>query len=215
MTESGSGTTIYAPGVRPPDYRDYMWLYTEGEEVNCVVDGAPVGPTGRLFTVRPKKAVRVPWEAGRFILEHLPYTGVVRVNEVDREDGTGTDLDLPAAKVESLARFQSEDERRWRDYVQYVITDKIDNKRVIPPPPDAIRRIMDRRGFRLEDFGINVPGVESASRTSNAQMAALKEQNDSLQGQVAALTARLNDALGEPDGADGADAPKDKSKKKG
>src|ERR1700728_4163360 len=95
-----------ASPVQALKYHDYMWLYTEGERVEVVVDGAPPGPNGRLFTIEPGKATKVPHEAGRFILEHIGYTGVVRVDEKDREDGTGTDLDIAKAKDESMKRFE-------------------------------------------------------------------------------------------------------------
>lgn len=181
-------TTLYAPGSRPPDYRDFVWLYTEGETVCAVVDGAPPGPEGRKFTIEPGKAKKVPWEAGRFLLEHLGYTGVVRVRETDREDGTGTDLDIESAKIESAEKLLGEDERRWQDYVRYCIDDKINNKRVVPPTPDSIKRIMARRGYKLEDFGIQPAGEAAPADTRIAQ----------LQKMVKDLTAKLNDALGEP-----------------
>ena len=189
-----SQPTVFAPGVKPPDFRDYMFLYTAGEEVAAVVDGAPVGPDGRLFKIPTGKAVRVPWEAGRFILDHMGYTGVVRVNEKDREDGSGTDLDLKTARMESLAKFEGADQERWRNYVQYVIDDKINNKRVIPPPPDGIKRIMQRRGYRLEDFGINVPGTQTTApaTSSPADIEAIKEQNRLLKESNDALTLRLS-----------------------
>lgn len=184
-------TTQYALGSRPPDYRDYVWLYTEGETVCAVVDGAPPGPEGRKFTIEPGKAKKVPWEAGRFLLEHLAYTGVVRVRETDREDGTGTDLDIDAAKAESAEKLVGEDERRWQEYVRYCIDDKINNKRVVPPTPDSIKRIMARRGYRLADFGIQPVG----------EAAPVDNRIAALQKELADLKARLGDTDEEtPDG---------------
>jgi hypothetical protein len=183
-------TTLPGQVVTAMHLHDYMILYTEGDEVNCLVDGAPPGPMGRLFTVTPGKAVKVPWEAGRFILEHLAYTGVVRVKETDRKDGMGTEFDIKSAKVESLALFEAEDSRRWRDYVEYCITDKINNKRVVPATPDAIRRIIDRRGYRLGDYGISPIGEPQPVDSRIAELTAM----------IAALKAKLDDALGETDG---------------
>lgn len=169
-------------------YNDYMILYTEGEPVDAVVDGAPPGPSGRLFHVEPGKAVKVPYEAGRFILDHLGYTGVVRVREIEREDGTGTEFDIAAAKAESEAKFEDEDARRWREYVEYCITDKMNNKKAVPATPDSIKRIMERRGYNLGDYGI-APVGEKQPRDRVIEQ---------LQAQIAALTAKLNDALGDP-----------------
>lgn len=168
-------------------YHDYMILFTEGEEVCTVVDGAPPGPDGRKFTVTPGKAIKVPYEAGRFILDHLGYTGVVRVNEIQGD--TGTTYDIAAAKVESLAKFEKEDARRWREYVEYCITDKINNKKAVPATPETIKRIIARRGYRLADFGISPIGEV---QPQDSQVAALTKM-------VAELSAKLKEALGEKD----------------
>lgn len=180
--------TLPGQVVTAQHYHDYMLLYTEGEQVDCLVDGAPPGPKGRLFTVEPQKVTKVPYEAGRFILEHLSYTGVVRVNEVDKPDGTGTTYDVKTAKEESLAKFEAEDSRRWREYVEYCITDKINNKRVVPATPDTIKRIIARRGYHLSDFGIAPVGE---AQPADERIAALTAM-------VAELKAKLDDALGDP-----------------
>ena len=204
--------TLPGVPVTAQNYHDYMILLTVGDEVSAVVDGAPPGPNGRCFTVEPNKAVKVPYEAGRFLLNHYAYTGVVRVKEVENPDGSGTTRDIETAKLESAALLEQEDARRWRDYITYVIEDKLNNKKVVPPPPEAIKRIMDRRGYRLEDFGINVPG-QAGEKSSGAELAELKAQNADLTKKLATLTelltgqasrtaeleAKLNDALGEPE----------------
>lgn len=179
--------TLPGMTVTAARYSDYMWLYTEGEPVDAVVDGAPPGPMGRLFHIEPMKATKVPYEAGRFILDHLGYTGVVRVTESDRPDGTGTDLDIQSAKAESLSKFETEDARRWREYVEYCITDKVNNKRAVPATPDSIKRLIERRGYRLADYGIAPVGEPQPRDTAIV----------ALQAQIADLTAKLNDALGE------------------
>lgn len=191
-----STATVYAPGVRPSDYRDYMWLLTAGDKVECVVDGAPPGPNGRLFIVEPGKAKKVPWEAGRFILNHLAYTGVVRVNEIDREDGTGTDLDIDGARAESLANFAEGDARRWRDYVQYVIDDKIGNKKVVPPMPESIVAIAKRRGYRLSD---HVNANELLSKDRDDETKTLQKMVKELMTKNEELTAQVRELIGEPD----------------
>jgi hypothetical protein len=169
-------------------YQDYMLLYTAGDKVEAVVDGAPPGPDGRLFTIEPNKVVKVPYEAGRFILEHLAYTGVVRVNEKQKEDGSGSEYDVATAKKESLIKFEEQDAKRWRDYVEYCITDKINQKKAVPATPDTIKAIIARRGYRLSDYGIAPVGEV---QPVDAGILALQKQ-------VADLTAKLNDALGEP-----------------
>jgi hypothetical protein len=175
--------------VQASHYQDYMILYTEGEAVECVVDGAPPGPNGRLFIVEPGKPVKVPWEAGRFILEHLAYTGVVRVNEVDKEDGTGTVYDIPAARAQSLVLFEHEDGRRWRDYVEYCIMDKMNNKKAVPATPDTIKRLMARRNYRLSDYGIAPVGEIQPMDTGIAD---LKAENTALRTQLADMSTKLN-----------------------
>jgi len=191
-----STATVYAPGTRPPNYRDYVYLYTVGERCEAVVDGAPVGPLGRLFIVEPNKAVRVPWAAAEWISRHMSYTGVVMVNEVEKRDDqgevTGTQLDIDKAKTESAALLEDSDRRRWRDYVQYVIDDKLNNKRVVPPPPDSIRHIMERRGYRLEDFGISIPGAMTPAAESRAAENAQNDQIKILTEQLARQTEIIN-----------------------
>jgi hypothetical protein len=181
--------------INPNQYKDYMILYTAGDVVNAVVDGSPVGPTGRLFTVNPNVPAKVPYEAGRFILDHLAYTGVVRVNESLKEDGSGTKYDIDTAKEESLEKFKESDERRWRDYVTYCIDDKVNQKRAVPSTPDSIRAIMERRGYRLSDYGINPVGEIQPVDAKNVELMKLVGEQSK---QIAALTARLDDALGEP-----------------
>jgi hypothetical protein len=198
--------TLTVPGqsLTAAHYQDYMILYTDGEEVRCTVDGAPPGPNGRLFIVPTGKATKVPWEAGRFILDHLAYTGVVRVNEVNNEDGTGTTYDLEFAKAESIERFKEADQKRWEDYITYCVTDKLSNPRgpqPIPPTPDSIKNVMKRRGYKLSDYGITTVG-EVRTIAGSDEIKLLREQ-------VAALTARLAEALGDDP------APAPVSKKKG
>jgi len=163
-----------------------MILYTEGDEVIAVVDGAPPGPDGRKFTVTPGKAIKVPWEAGRFILEHLAYTGVVRVKETDKPDGTGTEYDVESARAESLLAFEAADEKRWAAYVEYCITDKINNKKAVPATPDSIKALIKRRGYRLADYGIAPVG----------EMAPVDTRIADLTKMIADLKAQLDDALG-------------------
>lgn len=205
-------STLPGVPVIAQNYHDYMVLLTVGDEVSAVVDGAPPGPNGRCFTVEPNKAVKVPYEAGRFLLNHYAYTGVVRVKEVENADGSGTTRDIETAKTESALLLEQEDARRWRDYITYVIEDKLNNKKVVPPPPEAIKRIMDRRGYKLEDFGINVLG-QAGEKSSGAEVAALKAANADLSDKLSKLTdlltsqasrtaeleAKLNEALGEPE----------------
>lgn len=188
-------STMPGAVVTAQHYHDYMILYTEGESVQAVVDGAPPGPNGRLFTVETGKAIKVPYEAGRFILDHLAYTGVVRVKETDKPDGTGTEFDLVTARAESLAKFEEEDARRWRDYVEYCLTDKLDKRKAIPATPDSIKRIIARRGYRPSDFGIAPVGEAQPKDKAVEELTALVKAQES---QIAALTSKLNEALGEP-----------------
>lgn len=191
------GQTTIAQG-----YHDYVWLYTDGEEVCQVVDGAPPGPEGRKYTVPVGRAVKVPREVGRFFTEHLGYSGVVIVHEADRADGTGTDLDLASAKEESKAKFVEGDELRWQQYMGYVMW-KLEKKEIVPPPPDTILRLMKRRGYKLTDYGIIIPG---AAGGGDPAMASAQHQIAELTRLVGELKAQLDDALGNP-------APKAKSAK--
>lgn len=172
------------PGVQVESrkYRDTMVLYTAMDKVECVVDGAPPGPNGRLFIVETDKAMRVPYEAGRFILEHLAYTGVVRVNETETE--TGVTYDIASAREESLAKGEQEDRKVMDAYIQYAVHDKIENKKPVPAPPEPIMRILKRRNIDLRRFGIVPLGFETPQ---DEEITNVKAENDNLKSRLALM----------------------------
>jgi hypothetical protein len=189
-------------------YRDTMVLFTAMDPVQCVVDGAPPGPMGRLFIVPTDKPVRVPFEAGRFILEHLGYTGVVRVQEVENDEGIRYLVD--EAREESLVKGEEEDHKRMQAYVEYCVKDKMENKKPVPAPPESIMRIIDRRKFDLGKFGIVPLGWESPTEANSK---ALVDENKELRNRLKILEAKMADVLeaneaeeGVPDATEGSDA---------
>src|SRR6266852_2404952 len=109
------------PMTAAMNYGKTMVLYTAGDKVEAVVDGAPVGPMGRLFIVEPNDPAEVPWEAGRFILEHLGYTGVVKVDEIVTIDAkgrrTGIEYDTDKAHQESEQKLLMFDQQIWQQFV--------------------------------------------------------------------------------------------------
>lgn len=178
-------------------YGRTMILYTAMERIATVVDGAPPGPTGRLFIVDIDEPTEVPWEAGRFILEHLAYTGVVQVEETvtvdDKGRRRGTDYDLEGARQRSLELCKRFDQERWTRFVNDMMTDYVSRKDgkqlAVPAPPAAILAIMERRGYKLQDYGIKPMGFEDPNATSHVQ---IKEENATLRKELAALTKRMN-----------------------
>jgi hypothetical protein len=174
-------------------YHDTMVLYTAADPVECVVDGAPPGPRGRLFVVEPGKATKVPWEAGRFILEHLGYTGVVRVEETETD--TGITYDIEKANAESLVKSEEEDQKRLGAYVEYCVKDKLENKRPVPAPPEAILRLIKRRNFDLRKYGIVPLGFQTPEEENQEVLKAenedLRNQLSNLQGQMALLMEKM------------------------
>jgi len=155
--------TFLLPGqtVIPKTYGERMVLYTSGDPVECIVDGAPVGPNGRLFKIQPGKAQQVPYEAGRFILEHLAYTGVVRVDEKETE--TGIEYDVEGAKHASLALLETMDRTRFEQYCRDCVSDYIahpNGAKPVPQPPAPILAILKRRGWDLKSRGIIPIGWE-------------------------------------------------------
>lgn len=166
--------------VVPSHFGESMILYTEAEEVGAVVDGAPPGPLGRLFVVPVGKATRVPHEAGRFILDHLGYTGVVRV-EVTESD-TGTKYNIAKAKQESMDKLKLADEMRFKQWLTGVIEDYVKRSKPVPEPDEGMMKVIQRRGYDLKQYGI-VP-IGWAEKGANAELQQLKDQ-------VALLTAAL------------------------
>jgi hypothetical protein len=172
--------------VIPRSYGERMVLYTAGEKVETVVDGAPPGPNGRLFIIVPGKPTQVPYEAGRFILEHLGYTGVVRVDE--KETATGIEYDIKGAEKASKAQLEASDGERFRRYVDGVVQDYIMNpkgRKAVPEPPETIKAIIKRRGYNLKDYGIVPLGWEEVKPED--------PRVDDLQRQLAELRKRLGD----------------------
>ncbi len=171
--------------VIPKSYGNRMVLYTAGDPVECVVDGAPPGPNGRLFKITPNKPQQVPYEAGRFILEHLAYTGVVRVNETETD--TGIEYDVDGAKSESLRLLGQMDKSRFDQYCRDCVSDYIANpkgSKPVPEPSPAILAIIERRGWQdvLKSRGIIPLGWEAPAKADPAvadlqrQLAQLREQ---------------------------------------
>lgn len=199
MNLTGHSSNPGLPDHAPLFYTSDMVLFTVTERVEAVVDGARPGKNGRLFIVEPGKPIKVPWEAGRFILEHLAYTGVVRVAEIEKKDEDdnviGISYDVEAAKANSLAKCAEADELRFRQYVADCMQDFIarpDGKtKVPPPPPPPLLRIIERRGYKLDDYGIKPLGYKDPNmehrQKLEAENADIKAKFDSLQAQMTAL----------------------------
>jgi len=174
--------------VIPKSYGERMVLFTAGDKVECVVDGAPVGPNGRLFIINPNKPQQVPYEAGRFILEHLAYTGVVRVNE--KETDTGIEYDIDGAKKESLALLEQMDRARFDQYCNSAVEDYIANpkgSKPVPQPSPAIMAIIERRGWQkiLKARGIVPLGWDEPQADNSAVITDLQNQLAQLRAQLA------------------------------
>lgn len=172
--------------VIPRTYGERMVLFTAGEKVEAVVDGAPPGPNGRLFIIQPGKPQQVPYEAGRFILEHLAYTGVVRVDE--KETATGIEYDIKGAEKASKALLEASDAERFRRFVDSMVQDYIMNPKgtkPVPEPSETIKAIIKRRGYNLKDYGIVPLGWEEVKKED--------PRVEDLQRQLAEMRKRMGD----------------------
>ena len=192
--------TIPGVQVQAATYHDTMVLYTATDEVRTVVDGARPGPNGRLFIIEPGKATKVPYEAGRFILEHLGYTGVVRVEETETDSGVTWDVEK--AEQESLAKSEEEDNKRLRQFVSDMVTDFVQRNKPVPSPPESIMRIIERRKFDLKRFGIRPIGFTDPAQEAQDELAA---ENKSLKDRLAIMEAQMAQLLGS--GKDEEDKP--------
>jgi len=174
---------LVLPGqaVIPKNYGESIVLFsTEGFE--CVIDGAPVGQHGRLYKIPAGKAIKVPFEVGRYLLDtqSFPFIDVVRVHEEEQESGIVYDID--GAKADSLARLVQADDLAFKQYVQGAVEDFVKRNKPVPQPPDKIIRIMERRGFKLEQYGIVPIGWKTAE---NKQLTAVSDENATLKQQLA------------------------------
>lgn len=165
-----------------------MRLYSHSERVAATVDGAPPGPAGRLFIVEPGVVTKVPDEAGRFILAHLAYTGVVKVDELESE--TGVKFDKEKAITDSLAALEEQDQVRFQTYIQNMVKDYVERNRPVPPPSESILRIIDRRGYDLKKFGIVPIGWEAPDK--DERVVQLEEENKALKTAMADLNSKLD-----------------------
>lgn len=205
-------------------YGKTMVLYTAGDKVEAVVDGAPVGPNGRLYVVEPNDPTEVPWEAGRFILEHLGYTGVVAVDVLEtrneRNKLTGTEYDVEKAHAESEIKLEQSDQIIWRQFISDMMEDYVSRRdgknKVVPPPPERINRIIKRRGYKLIDYGIKPVGFEDPNEVSNK---AVMAENATLKTQMADLNSKMEALLAMQGGGQAQDtaeeAPAPGKKKRG
>lgn len=178
-------SNIPGAAVVAAHYGEQVVLYSEAERVECVVDGAPPAENGRLFIIEPGKPKKVPHEAARFILDHLGYTGVVRVDVVDSD--TGSKYDLVKAKQESLAKLEAADDMRFKAWLSGVIEDYVKRSKPVPQPDEAIMRIITRRGYDLKKYGI-VP-IGWAEDESKSEIAALQKKVDGLMAALKAAQA--------------------------
>jgi hypothetical protein len=189
--------TIPGVQVMASTYHDTMVLYTATDEVRAVVDGARPGANGRLFIVPPGKPTKVPFEAGRFILEHLGYTGVVRVEEQETE--TGVTWDVDKAKEESLAKSEEQDTKRLSQFVSDMVTDFVQRNKPVPAPPESIMRIIERRKFDLKKYGIRPIGFADPAQEQADGLAA---ENKNLKDQLAILSAQVAQLMKQNGGED-------------
>ncbi len=206
---SATGNTpVPSPGLpmtAAMHFGQIMVLYTAQDKVEAVVDGAPPGDNGRLFTVEPNEPTEVPWLAGEFILNHLAYTGVVRVNErpVLNTKGkkVGVEYDVDGAHTASLKLGKEQDAIIWQRYISDTMDDYVSRRdgksKAVPEPPERIKRIMARRGYKLSDYGIKAQGFEDPGVVAHEQMV---DENTALKRQIADLAKRLV-AIEEADGS--------------
>lgn len=174
-------------------YLEYHVMYSAVDRVECVVDGAPPGKNGRLFIVEPGKPTKVPWAAAKFMLDHLGYTGVVVVPEYEKtdEDGNviGIEYDIATAKAESEAKTVEQDEWRWRRFVNDMVEDFVKKGKPVPPPPEAINRIIIRRGYKMQDYGIKPIGFKDPIDERNE---AIIKENAELKAQMKVFQAQMD-----------------------
>ena len=186
------GGTLVLPGqtVIPKGYGESMVLFSH-EGFSTVVDGAPVGPNGRLYVIPKGKPIKVPFEVGRHLLEdqRFPFIDVVRVREEETE--TGILYDIDAAKQESAERLREADDAGFNQFVSGAIEDYVKRNKPVPQPPAKILRIMERRGYKLEDYGIHPIGWKTAE---NKQLNTMSAENEQLKQQMADMQKKL-DAL--------------------
>lgn len=183
------GSNLVLPGqaIIPMKFGEAMVLYTAGDRVEAVVDGAPVGKNGRLYIVEPNKPTKVPYEAGRFILDHLGYTGVVRVQETETD--TGVDYDIKGAQEESIAKLEAADAAAFKRYISDAVEDFVKRNKPVPQPDERIMKIIKRRGYDLKQFGIVPIGWQ---KPEDEKLTTMQKENSDLQDKLAQMQKQID-----------------------
>lgn len=180
--------SIPGAAVTASRYGETVVLYSEQTVEVGGVYGAPPGPDGYSWAIPAGRPVKVPYEVGRFVREHLPNTGVVEVvvSETKDELGntTGTTYDLKTAKAASTEKLKAGDERAFKAWLSGTVEDYVKRNKPVPEPPESIMTIIQRRGYDPKKYGI-VP-IGWAEREGNAANEALQKQIDELKAQLAA-----------------------------
>jgi len=186
------GGTLVLPGqtVIPRGYGESMVLFSH-EGCAVVIDGAPVGKDGRLYKIPAGKAIKVPFEVGRFLLDtqSFPFLDVVRVSEEETDSGITYDIEL--ARAESADRRKIADDAAFNQYVQGAVEDFVKRNKPVPQPPAHILRIMKRTGYKLEDYGIHPIGWKTVE---NEKLQAVSQENEQLKQDMVEMKRKL-DAL--------------------
>lgn len=174
--------------VIPKGWGESMVLYSESGFAT-VVDGAPPGPNGRLYIIPAGKPIKVPFEVGRHLLEdgRFPFIDVVRVAETETE--TGITYDVDAAKKDCLARSEDADDQAFKQYVSGAVDDFVKHNKPVPQPPQNILKIMERRGYKLEQYGISPIGWK---KPEDKRITSLGEENAALKAQLDQMQATLD-----------------------
>lgn len=178
--------TIPGAAVVASRYGETVVLYSEETVEVGGVYGAPPGPDGYCWLIPAGRPVKVPWEVGRFVREHLPNTGAVEVTIKETKDElgnvTGTTYDLATAKTASAQKLKEGDERAFKAWLSGTVEDYVKRNKPVPEPPESIMRIIARRGYDPKKYGI-VP-IGWAEQERNTEL-------DALRAQVAALTKQV------------------------
>jgi hypothetical protein len=181
--------TIPGAAIVAAHYGEDVVVYSAEERIEISgAYGAPPGPEGFNWTIEPGKPVRIPYEAARLAREIYGESGLVEVDVREDKDKAGsvigTRYDLDKARKESIEKLRVGDEARFKRWLSGVIEDYVKRSKPVPPPDEAISRVIARRRYDLKKYGIVPIGWGEAARDTELE---------SLKAQLAELQAKLKE----------------------
>lgn len=164
-------------------------LYSAEERVAILSYAGSPGETGWLRIVEPEEPTEFEAVVAEDILKHTEYLGLVEVEVIKTKKGT--EYNLEKAEEDSKALLATTDEKRLMTWVQDMVDDYIKRNKPVPPPSEAIVRVMQRRNFDPQRFGITPFGWDDPLMAMKQKDAAHEQERKDWKDRFAQMEAQI------------------------